>query len=286
MPRKQIIKTPTSKNKVVPTKPASTPPPPPSPSVSVSDADLVTVASFSSEVSTASSRRHALPAHIQRKLAADIEQAGGIQLLNHRHKLSSILNLDTLGTYGSQGDPIRLRIRKKVWYWKKQHIKGTYISDVLKKLQVEPAVYTLGMSEDDDEDVQNKFRKQVSLHHTDQSLSHSLSDDSSVESVPHSIQFSIPESTVDDTAATTTMKVSTPFVTQSSEIPKGTGTLSLTVYFQDKPNKSSDFLIFVFPQLRFWLIQTSQSLAAKSLSFRSEKFSALTARATTMASKS
>jgi hypothetical protein len=86
-------------------------------------------------VATTSSVRSGIPFHVCKRLAQDIEsnKVGGIQALvglppNSQH-IAQLLDLDEV--YGPRGGELRIKLGKKVHYWKKLHNQGVYESRVL-----------------------------------------------------------------------------------------------------------------------------------------------------------
>jgi len=101
------------------------------------------LASSTTSLNTSGSRkRESLPLHLQKQLAFDVEQAGGIAEFKRGEEtaqtLAKILDLNP-ELYGNQGDCIRARIRKRVNYWSVKNKKGTYVSEVLNHLGVQSA---------------------------------------------------------------------------------------------------------------------------------------------------
>jgi hypothetical protein len=105
------------------------------------DTDAPSVCS-SSQASNSSSNRPGLPLFVQKQLAIDIEEAGGINIVvvdaSDNQALSQLCNRNQK-LYGKRGDPIRRRIRRKIEYWKQYCIEGTYQEKVLDRLHVKSA---------------------------------------------------------------------------------------------------------------------------------------------------
>lgn len=94
--------------------------------------------SDSSTVSGSSTKRQRLPLYLLKQLLVDIQQAGGIHCfhLKSNQALSEILNKRP-DLYGSRGQPIRDRIRKKVHHWRTKfnHSESSWL-EVLAQHQV------------------------------------------------------------------------------------------------------------------------------------------------------
>ena len=97
--------------------------------------------------SAASSRGHSpyrsVPLNVQKQLAQDIEQAGGIEAFaNETNQLTAsnqlLCNLCNAreNIFGKRGDPIRRKIINLVYHWKEYSRQGTYIQKVLNRLGV------------------------------------------------------------------------------------------------------------------------------------------------------
>jgi hypothetical protein len=89
--------------------------------------------------STTSSRssQGPLPLNLLRQLAQDIENGGGIESFkgSSEQKVSTLCN-DREDVFGRRGHPIRRKIQQQVCRWQSWHQKGTYIDDVLNRLNV------------------------------------------------------------------------------------------------------------------------------------------------------
>jgi hypothetical protein len=208
------------KNRVIVARPPKNPAPPSSTHSTTRDSDSESVLS---QASSASSLRSALPVNIQKQLAQDIEERGGIELLkgNSSHCLSALCN-ENEETYGKRGDPIRTKIGKKVQVWK-HYDKAEYTDKVLNRLQVQSAATIHYESRSNNE---KKYKKKVSLQHylsDDEDSSSDSSSDSddkedssvtSIESIPRRILFSNQESTMQEQRPS-----------QSAAIPMGSGKL-------------------------------------------------------------
>jgi len=73
------------------------------------------------------------------ELAELIEENGGIATLDGKdHTLRKLLDQDT-NRFGQRSDPLRTKIRNKVYRWILRHRKGTYEEEVLKVLKVTPS---------------------------------------------------------------------------------------------------------------------------------------------------
>ena len=86
--------------------------------------------------SSVTSRRERLPLHIQKQLARDIEANGGIAYFEGHDNQNLCQLLDQRveeedNPYGVRGQPIRARLRKKVYRWQVLNREGRYISEVL-----------------------------------------------------------------------------------------------------------------------------------------------------------
>lgn len=78
-----------------------------------------------------------LPLSIQRLLASDIENSGGIDSMDAGAKLEHLLdqrNGEGTNPYGETGDSVRRKIQMKVYRWKALAQKGRYHDEVLVKL--------------------------------------------------------------------------------------------------------------------------------------------------------
>jgi hypothetical protein len=203
-----------NKNRVVAARPPKTPAPPSSAAHSKQDSDSESVVSVAS---SASSQRSGLPIFVQKQLAQDIEEAGGIKVFkeNSSHLLSGLCN-DNEDVYGKRGDPIRRKITKKVTTWKLLNEAG-YVDKVLNRLGVKSAA-TLFFESHNTNKV--KYNKKLSLRQfsdDDDGSSISNEEDSSVvssESIPRRILFSN-----DDKSAT----MQSPPPSQSTATPMGSG---------------------------------------------------------------
>jgi hypothetical protein len=182
------------KNRVVAARPPKTPAPPSSAGAHSRDSDSESVFS---EAGSASSLRSALPIFIQKQLAQDIEEAGGIKVFKENsggtaNQLLSGLCNDNKDIYGKRGDKIRARITKKVITWKGLD-KAEYIDKVLNRLGVKSSA-TLEFEQKNTNKV--KYSKKVTLHQQlsdDDSSSDRDDEDSSVassDSIPRRILFS------------------------------------------------------------------------------------------------
>ena len=79
-------------------------------------------------------RRTRLPLHVQKQLARDIEENGGIAHFDGQNqRLSKLLDRLSEGhsLYGDRADPIRKKLRKKVYTWIVLDREGQYVSQVL-----------------------------------------------------------------------------------------------------------------------------------------------------------
>lgn len=101
---------------------------------SIASEDSITDASVSSL-----GTRVPLPGCFLKQLAEDIEENGGIQnLIGSKHTLRRLLDKHP-ERYGNQTDPLRTKIRNKVYKWQQKHKEGKYASDVLNALEVKSA---------------------------------------------------------------------------------------------------------------------------------------------------
>lgn len=94
-------------------------------------------------VVSSSSQRHRLPENLVRQLLIDIQEAGGIHCFHLKsiQALSELLN-KRQKLYGSRGEPIRERIRKKVHRWRKayERSEGEWYAVLAKhKITVKPS---------------------------------------------------------------------------------------------------------------------------------------------------
>jgi hypothetical protein len=225
------------KNRVVVARPPKSPAPP---SSTHRDSDSESVLS---QASSASSQRSGLPIFIQKQLAQDIEEAGGIKVFKENSsQLLSVLCNENEDVYGKRGDPIRSKITKKVLGWK-QLDQGSYVEKVLNRLQVKSAE-TLQF----ELHKQNtkKFNKKISLQQlSDEDSSDSDEEDSEASasdkdsmassvSIPRSILFSNQEERADPIESAT-MQASPP-PSQSIAAPRGSGKYCL--FFVINPNST------------------------------------------------
>jgi hypothetical protein len=205
-----------NKNRVVAARPPKTPAPPSSAAHSKQDSDSESIVSVAS---SASSQRSGLPIFIQKQLAQDIEEAGGIQAFKGKSSqlLSTLCNANE-DVYGKRGDPVRKKITKKVAAWK--YLDETeYADKVLNRLQIKSAS-TIFFETQNTNKV--KYDKKISLRQfsdddDDDNSSISDEEDSSVVSleIPRRILFSN-----EDKSAT---MQSPPPPSQSTATPMGSG---------------------------------------------------------------
>ena len=99
---------------------------------------LFTMDNTSQESSVASSaRRERIALHIQKQLATDIEENGGIDYFvgeNNNQRFSQLLDErseEEDNPYGLRGNPFREKLWKKAQYWSKLQKKGKYIEKIL-----------------------------------------------------------------------------------------------------------------------------------------------------------
>ena len=125
-----------------------------------------------------------LDPHVAKQLAIDIEESGGISAWRKitDHTLSRLLNKRE-ELYGKRGDPIRRKLRRKVWEWK-QHSKDEYTARVLHRYGIR------SFAELQEEDGQKKGRPKRS--DSDEDSSSSSSDDGSSASSVSSLGDPIP----------------------------------------------------------------------------------------------
>ena len=201
------------KNRVVVARPPKTPAPTSS-AAHNRDSDSESIVSVAS---SASSQRSGLPIFVQKQLAQDIEEAGGIKVFkeNTRYLLSALCN-ENEDVYGKRGDTIRRKISKKVTTWKLLNEAG-YVDKVLNRLRVKSAATIYFESQNTNK---VKYDKKVSLRQLsddDDDSSISNDEDSSVassESIPRRILFSNEEQSV---------TMLSPPPSQSTAIPMGSG---------------------------------------------------------------
>jgi hypothetical protein len=100
--------------------------------------DTTNASSVCSSQASSISNRPELALYIQKQLATDIEEAGGINAViistGNNQALSQLCNRNQK-VYGKRGDLIRRRIHRKVLYWKKYVTEGTYREKVLDRLR-------------------------------------------------------------------------------------------------------------------------------------------------------
>lgn len=86
---------------------------------------------------SSTTNRSKLPLHIQKQLAQDIEEAGGIRSFRS-DKTKSLLQICNKQTdiYGKSGEETRKRIQKKFYWWQQLDLQDLYASKVLNRLQV------------------------------------------------------------------------------------------------------------------------------------------------------
>jgi hypothetical protein len=228
--------TPSSRNKVVPSRPSITSPPTAKyPSTPDSENDESSQGSYIS-----STDRKGLPSFLQKQLAIDIEKVGGIKNLaeTNTHVLHSIVD-QRPDIYGRPGDPRRARIQKKVWTWKQLHKEGKYIEKVLNRFQVK-SFDTLQFEE------RNRKRNPRKIAEEEPSISSSSdsesisSGDSSVSNQeptlqertppPRVIDTRIPQTRIPQGIDKTKMPMS-PRSTPNTPVPKGAGKLLLVFVF-------------------------------------------------------
>lgn len=82
---------------------------------------------------TSGPRRERLPTHLQKQLAIDIEENGGINRFVGNTEDQSLYYLleQRQDLYGERGDPIRTKIRRRVRYWRDLNNEGKYNKKVL-----------------------------------------------------------------------------------------------------------------------------------------------------------
>lgn len=92
----------------------------------------------SDERSTSSEQDGGLSLPLQKELAEDIEQNGGLEAFVRKPELKTLaLFLDTKPeVYGVRGDNIRRQIQNRVGKWKEFFKRGTYVKRVLEVLEV------------------------------------------------------------------------------------------------------------------------------------------------------
>jgi len=96
--------------------------------------------SVGSGSSTAS--RPGIPLHIQKQLAADIEAAGGIGAIKADGDTDQAVRKlcdERPEVYGVRGAPLRTKLRKKVYFWRRLDKDGQYVEKVLNRLGVKSA---------------------------------------------------------------------------------------------------------------------------------------------------
>ena len=121
-----------------------------------------------------------LPLHLQKQLARDIENSGGIKAFEGSdHTLAEVLNKRE-DLYGIRGSILRSRITKKVYWWKLLQRRGEYVEKVLNLFSVKSAVVQL-------KECQEKQREDSSLSSSGSSSSSSESSVDSTTSSPDSI---------------------------------------------------------------------------------------------------
>ena len=167
-----------AKNRVAAAKPTKSPALPSPPAHNRVDTPTDTSSVCSSQASSTSTRPR-LPLFLQKQLAIDIEEAGGINTLlinsSDSQALSLLCNLDEK-VYGKRGDPIRRQIHRKVCSWKLFYLEGTYQKKVLERLHVKPAAV---LKYQRDKKQRAKYDRKVSLNKPPPG---ELSDSSSEES--------------------------------------------------------------------------------------------------------
>jgi hypothetical protein len=226
--------TPSSRNRVVPSRPSITSPPTAKyPSTPDSGNDESSQGSYVS-----STDRKGLPSFLQKQLAIDIEKAGGIKNLaeTNTHVLHSIVD-QRPDIYGRPGDPRRGQIQKKVWTWKQLHKEGKYIEKVLNRFQVK-SFDTLQFEE------RNRKRNPRKIADEETSIS-SSSDSESISSGDSSV--SNQEATAQERTA---QERTPPPRVIDTQIPQGVDKSKMPMSPRSTPNtpvpKGAGKFLFVF----------------------------------------
>jgi hypothetical protein len=116
--------------------------------------DRVQVASPSVSIGSSSGSRTGtpLPLNLQKQLARDIENSGGIKAFEGSdHTLAEVLNKRE-DLYGIRGSILRSRITKKVYRWQLLQRRGEYVEKVLNLFSVKSAIVQLKECQEQRED--------------------------------------------------------------------------------------------------------------------------------------
>jgi len=114
--------------------------------------DREQVASPSVSIGSGSRTGTQLPLNLQKQLAIDIENSGGIKAFEGSdHTLAEVLNKRE-DLYGIRGSLLRSRITKKVYRWKLLQRRGEYVEKVLNLFSVKSAIVQLKECQEQRED--------------------------------------------------------------------------------------------------------------------------------------
>jgi hypothetical protein len=195
-----------NKNRVSATKPS-----PVQPSAAAASRDTDDLASVTSSPSSTSSRRLGIAISVQKQLAQDIEEAGGIKKfvgteLVAKQALSLLCN-KRQNIYGERGDRIRTKIHKKVYSWKVYLLDGTYHDRVLNRLGVQ-SFATLQIEK-------KKGKQHIEVYSSDESSSSDDESTSSVESIPANISIQKTKVSISTPSPRKASSISTPSPSRS-----------------------------------------------------------------------
>ena len=110
------------------------------------------VASPSVSIGSGSRTGTQLPLNLQKQLAIDIENSGGIKAFEGSdHTLAEVLNKRE-DLYGTRGSILRSRITKKVYRWQLLQRRGEYVEKVLNLFSVKSAIVQLKECQEQRED--------------------------------------------------------------------------------------------------------------------------------------